>query len=128
MFDMILNATLCVQYFCSFSAILLIVNLLIKMYSTIICVSRMLELVCCQPFFIKKALQIWKISYVNWLNFVYCLKFRSLRPDQANECKFKTKLLGTHILGTCAQNFIPLAQKTTEKNEVFYLQVFQVLV
>ena len=26
-------------------------------------------------------LQIWKISYVNWLNFVYCLKFIRLRPD-----------------------------------------------
>ena len=40
----------------------------------------MLEHVCYEPIFSKK-LQICKISYVNWLNFVYCLKFMSPKPD-----------------------------------------------
>ena len=43
----------------------------------LICVSCMLGHVCYEPFSFKE-LQIWKISYVNWLNFVYCLKFTSL--------------------------------------------------
>ena len=65
---------------------LFFVNMLIKTDSTVICVPFMLEHVCYEPFSFKK-LQIWKISYVNLLNFVYCLKFMSLRPDfnQINE-------------------------------------------
>ena len=62
---MILKASLCVQHFCSFDAMLFIVNLLIKTDSTVICVSCMLEHVCYEPFSLKQ-LQIWKISYVNW--------------------------------------------------------------
>ena len=58
--------------FARFDAMLFIVNMLIKTDSTVICVLCMLEHV-----FFKK-LQIWKISYVNWLNFVFCLKFKSL--------------------------------------------------
>ena len=49
-FDMILKAILCVQYFCSFGAMLFIVNLLIKTDSTVICVSCMLEHVCYETF------------------------------------------------------------------------------
>ena len=29
--------------------------------------------------------KIRKISYVNWLDFVYCLKFTSLKPNQVNK-------------------------------------------
>ena len=65
---------MCVQHFCSF------VNLCIKTDSTVICVPCKLEHVCYEPFSLK-SFQIWKISFVNWLNFVYCLKFTSLRPD-----------------------------------------------
>ena len=79
---MILKAILCVQHFCTFGAMLFIVNLLIKKESTVICVPYMLEYVCYVPFAFKK-LRLWKISYVNWLNFVYCLKFTSLRPDSS---------------------------------------------
>ena len=71
---------MCVEHFCSFGAMLFIVNLPIKTDSTVICVPCMLEHVCYQPFSLKNR-GIWKISYVNWLNFVYCLKFASLRPD-----------------------------------------------
>ena len=60
-------ATLYAQHFCSFGAMLFVVNLLIKADSTVICVPCMLKHVCYEPFFFK--LQIWKISYVNWLNF-----------------------------------------------------------
>ena len=42
-FDKILKALLCVQNFCSFGAMLFIVNLLIKKDSTVICVPCMLE-------------------------------------------------------------------------------------
>ena len=66
---MIFEAISCVQHFFSFGAMSFIVNLLIKTDSTVICVPRMLEHVCHEPFSLKK-LQIWKISYVNWLNFV----------------------------------------------------------
>ena len=59
--DMILKAILCVQHFCRFCALLFIANLLIKMDSTIICVTCMLEHVCYEPFSLKK-LQIWKIQ------------------------------------------------------------------
>ena len=47
---MILKAIFCVQHFCSFSAMLFIVNLLIKMDSTVICVPCMLEHVNISPF------------------------------------------------------------------------------
>ena len=77
---MILEAILCVQHIRSFGAMLLIVNLLIKTDSTVICVPYMLEHVCYEPFSLKK-MQISKIFYVNWLKFVYCLKFTPLRPD-----------------------------------------------
>ena len=40
---MILKAIFCVQHFCSFGAMLFIVNLLLKTDSTIICVPYMLE-------------------------------------------------------------------------------------
>ena len=76
---MILKTILCAQHFCSFVAMLFIVNLLIKTDSTVICVPCMLEHVCYEPFSLKK-LQIWMIFYVDWLNVVYCLKFTRLRP------------------------------------------------
>ena len=75
---MMLKTIVCVQYICSFSAMLFNVNVLIKTDSTVICVPCMLEHVCYEPFSLK--LQIWKIFYMNWLNFVYCLKFMRLRP------------------------------------------------
>ena len=78
-FVMMLKEILCVQHFCSFGAMLFIVNLLIKTDSTVVCLPCTLEHVCYEPFSLKKLL-IWKISYVNWLDFVYCLKFTSLRP------------------------------------------------
>ena len=43
---MMLNAILCVQHFCSFGATFFIVNLHIKMHSTVICVPCMFEHVC----------------------------------------------------------------------------------
>ena len=76
---MILKATLFVQHFCSFGAMLFIVNLLIKTDFTGICVPCMLEHVCYEP--LQKKLQICNISHVSWLNFVYRMKFTSLRPD-----------------------------------------------
>ena len=51
---MILKAVLCVEHFCSFGAMLFIVNLLMKTDSTVICVSCMLKHVCYEPFFFKK--------------------------------------------------------------------------
>ena len=48
---MILKAILRVQHFCSFRAMLFIVNLLIKTDSTVICVPCMLEYVFDEPFF-----------------------------------------------------------------------------
>ena len=50
---MILKAILCVQHFYSFGAMLFIVNLLIKMDSTVICVLCMLEHVCYEQFSLK---------------------------------------------------------------------------
>ena len=50
---MILKTILCVQHFCSFSAMLFIVNLLIKTDSTVIRVPCMREHVCYEPFFKK---------------------------------------------------------------------------
>ena len=55
---MILKAILCVQYFCSFHAMLFIVNLLRKMDSTIICVPCMLDQVCYEPFFLEKIVDL----------------------------------------------------------------------
>ena len=69
---------MCVQHFCSFGAMLFIVNVLIKTDFTVICVPCMLEHVCYEPF----SLQNCRFRrYVNWLNFVYGLKFTRLRPD-----------------------------------------------
>ena len=49
---MILKAILCVQHFCSFDAMLsMIVNLLIKTDSTVICVPCLFKHVCYEPFF-----------------------------------------------------------------------------
>ena len=48
-----LKAILCVQNFCSFGAMLFIVNLLVKTDSTVICVPCMLELVCYEPLSLK---------------------------------------------------------------------------
>ena len=62
---MILKVILGVQHYCSFSAILFIVNLLMKTDYTVICVPCMLEHVCYEPFSFKN-LQIWKIPYVNY--------------------------------------------------------------
>ena len=51
---MMLKAILGVQHFCSFGVmLLLIVNLLIKTDSTVICVPCMLEYVCYEPFSLK---------------------------------------------------------------------------
>ena len=50
---MILKAILCVQHFCSFGAMLFVVNLLIKTDSTIICVPYMPDHVCYRPFSLK---------------------------------------------------------------------------
>ena len=75
---------MCVQHFCNFGAMLFVVDLLIKTDSAVTCVPYMLERFCYEPFSLKK-FRIWKIFYITWLNFVYCLKFTSLRPIQANE-------------------------------------------
>ena len=50
---MILKAIFCVKQFCSFGAMLFIVNLLIKTDSTVICVPCMPEHVCYEPFSLK---------------------------------------------------------------------------
>ena len=50
---MVLKAILCVQHFCSFGAMLFIVNLFTKTDSTVICVPCMLEDVCYEPFSLK---------------------------------------------------------------------------
>ena len=50
---MMLKEILCVQHFCSFGAMLFIVNLLIKTDSTVISVPCMLQHVCCEPFSFK---------------------------------------------------------------------------
>ena len=82
---------------------------------TVICVPCMLEHVCYEPF----SLKTWKISYVNWLNFVHCLKFKRLRPDSENICKSETKRLYRHVPRTCVQNVKASASKPAEKNQVF---------
>ena len=50
---MILKATLCVQHFCSFGAMLFIVNLLIKTDSVVIYVPYVLEHFFYDPFSLK---------------------------------------------------------------------------
>ena len=52
---MILKVILCVQHFCSFGAMLFIVNLLTKTDSIVIRVPCMLEHVCYEPFSLKNA-------------------------------------------------------------------------
>ena len=52
-FGMILKAIFCAQHFCSFGAMLFIVNLLKKTDSTVICVPCMLVHVCNEPFSLK---------------------------------------------------------------------------
>ena len=63
---MVLKIILCVQHFCSFGAMLFILNLLIITDSIVICVPCMLNMFAI--FF--ETWQNWKISYVRWLNFV----------------------------------------------------------
>ena len=58
------------QFWCN---VRFIVNLPVKTDSTVLCVPCMLEHVCYESLSLK--------NYVNWLNFVYCLKFTSLKPD-----------------------------------------------
>ena len=72
---MTLKAILCVQHFCTFGAMLFIVNLLIKRISLLFVFLVCLRMFVMSHFF--KKFQIWKISFVNWLNFVYCLKLKS---------------------------------------------------
>ena len=50
---MILKAIFCVQHFCSFGAMLFIVNLLLKTDSTVICVPYMFEHFLYEPFSFK---------------------------------------------------------------------------
>ena len=78
---MMLSAIYCVQYFCIFAEMLFIVNLLIKTDSTVICVPCMLEHVCYEPFSFKNCRFGRYLTLINWLNFVYCLKFTRLRSD-----------------------------------------------
>ena len=66
--------------FCSFGAMLFIVNLLVKTDFIVICVPCMLEHVCYEPFSLKNC-RFGR--YVNLLNFVYCLKFMTLRLDSS---------------------------------------------
>ena len=63
---MILTAILCVQQFCSFGAMLYILNLLIKTDSTVNCVPCMLEH---EPFSLKSC-RSGRYLMINWLNFV----------------------------------------------------------
>ena len=50
---MILKARLWIQHLCSFGTMLVIVNLLIKTDSIVICVPCMLEYVCYESFALK---------------------------------------------------------------------------
>ena len=81
---MMLKALLCFQHFCSFVAMLVIVNLLIKTDSTVICVPCMLEHVYYEPFFFQN-LQIWKISYVNTIRPAFSVVRQAQRPDVKNQ-------------------------------------------
>ena len=78
---MILKAIFCVQRFCSFGAMLFIVNLLIKTDSTVIYVPCMLEHVCHEPFSLKQ-LQIWKLSLP------YLVEFCVLSEINVSETRF----------------------------------------
>ena len=64
--------------FCSFGAMLFIVNLLLKTDSTVICVLCMPWNVCYEPFSLKNC-RFGR--YVDWLNFAYCLKSTRLTPE-----------------------------------------------
>ena len=66
---LILKAILGIQHFCSFGAMLFIINLLIKTDFTVICIPYMFGHVCYEPFSFKK-LQILKISDDNWFKCV----------------------------------------------------------
>ena len=71
---------MCTALFNSFGAMLFIVNLLMKADFTVICVPCMLEHVCYEPFSLKNC-RFGR--YVNWLDFVYWVKFTSLKPDSS---------------------------------------------
>ena len=60
-------ANLCVQHFCSFGAMLFIVNLLIKTDSTVICVPCMLEYVCYEPFSLKNCKFGRYLMLIGWI-------------------------------------------------------------
>ena len=86
-FYMFLKKILCAQHFCSFGGMLIVVLLLINKGTTDFCVPCMLEHVCYEPFSLKKSMENYKISYVNWLEFMHCLKFMSLRLDLGQNSK-----------------------------------------
>ena len=65
---MMLKAILCVQHFCSFRAMLFIVNLLMETDFTVICAPCMLKHVRHEQFSYKTC-SFGKISSVNQLNF-----------------------------------------------------------
>ena len=75
---MILKAILWVQHFCSFATMFFIVNPLIKTDSTVIFVSCLRKHVCYEPLSLT---YLPNLQFFNRLNFVYCLKFTSVRPD-----------------------------------------------
>ena len=56
-----------VQHFCSFDAMLFIVNLLIKEDSTVICVPCMLEHVCYEPFSLKNCTFGRYLIFIGWI-------------------------------------------------------------
>ena len=66
---MVLKAILCVQHFCSFGAMLFIVNLLMKTDSTVICVPCMLQHVCYEPFSLKNC-KFERSSYDYTMRFI----------------------------------------------------------
>ena len=70
--------------FCIFDAMLFVVNLLIKMDSTFICVPCMLEHVCYEAFSLKNS-RFGR--YVNWLNFLVLSEIHAstTRFKQINE-------------------------------------------
>ena len=51
---MVLKAIFCVQHFCSFGAMLFLVNLLMNTDSTVIFTPCLLEHVCNEPFSLKR--------------------------------------------------------------------------
>ena len=106
---MILKAILCVQHFCSFGAMLFIVNLLIKTDFTVICVPCMLEHACYMSHFLQKISNLEDIL-CELLEFCVLSEIHGSKTQfkQINE-NLKTKRLCTHVLGTCVQNVIPLA-------------------